>query len=111
LPLAAVAAAREHVIVEVFTQRLKARARNRLDMFASLATLIYLAVFGWACLLGAWSAFQMGEYQDLYLFDLPTWPMRWLFLFGIVGMGLVVCVQLGELIGRRDRTDCDESND
>lgn len=111
LPLAAVAAAREHVIVEVFTQRLKARARNRLDVFASLATLVYLAVFGWACLLGAWSAFQMGEYQDLYLFDLPTWPMRWLFLFGIVGMGLVVCVQLGELIGQRHRTDRDESND
>lgn len=105
LPLAAVAAAREHVIVEVFTQRLRARARNRLDVFAALVTLIYLGVFGWACLMGAWSAFQMGEYQDLYLFDLPTWPMRWVFLFGIVGMGLVVCVQLAELIGQRDRTD------
>lgn len=90
LPLAAVAAAGEHVVVEVFTQRLTAGVRRGLDLFAGLVTLVYVVVLGWAALLGAWDAYHAGEYQSLYLFDLPIWPMRWVFFLGVAGMAVVV---------------------
>ena len=103
LPLAAVAAAGEHVIVEVFTQRLAPLWRRLMDGVAAVLTLTYLAVLGWACLQGAMGAYRRGEYQDLYLFDLPTWPMRWVFFFGVLGMALVVGLQIAGLLGGRAR--------
>lgn len=94
LPLAAAQVAREHVIVEVFTQKLRASIRNGLDLFAAVLTVVYLSVLAWACLTAAWNAFQIREYHDLYFFTLSIWPPRWVLFFGIFGILVAVVVQL-----------------
>ncbi len=94
LPLAATQLAKEHVIVEVFTQKLRASIRNRLDLFAAILTVIYLSVVAWACLIGAINAFKVREYHDLFFFTLSIWPPRWVLFFGILGILVAVIVQL-----------------
>lgn len=94
LPLAATQAAKEHVIVEVFTQKLRLAMRSRLDFFAMVLSVVYLSVLGWACLNGALRSFESREYQDLYFFTIPIWPARWVLFLGILGIAATMVWQL-----------------
>jgi len=102
LPLGAVQVAKGHVIVEVFTQALRSGIRRKLDLFATLLTLLYLGVLGWGCLKAAFSAFQDGEYAHLYAFDLIIWPARWILLAGILGFLATI---IGQLLARKYAVD------
>lgn len=106
LPLAAVQLRREHVIVEVFTQKLRASLRNFLDLLAMLLGVGYLSVVSWACFQGAMSSFRRGEYHDLYFFTLSIWPPRWILFLGIFGLLLITVIQI---ITRRSAIpNCDD---
>lgn len=94
LPLAAVQLHRGHVIVEVFTQKLRVSLRNALDLFAMLLSIAYLSVVAWACFTGAMTSFRRGEYHDLYFFTLSIWPPRWVLFLGILGLLLIVLIQV-----------------
>lgn len=100
LPLAAVQAAREHVIVEVFTQWMSARARAILDWFALVITTIYSAVLATGCTLAAIDALETREFYRLFAFDLVIWPSRWVLAIGLLGF-LLTAVQM--IIFRRER--------
>lgn len=94
LPLGAVQVVKGHVIVEVFTQPLRVWARNVLDLFAAVFTAVYLGVLGWSCLQSAMHSFRIGEYVDLYAFNLVVWPARWILLIGVIGMLVTIAAQL-----------------
>ncbi|WP_444984843.1 TRAP transporter small permease subunit [Halomonas mongoliensis] len=94
LPLAAVQVKREHVIVEVFTQGLRANFRGMLDLFSMLLGIGYLSVVAWACFQGAMNSFRRGEYHDLYFFTLSIWPPRWVLFLGMFGLFLVMVIQV-----------------
>lgn len=100
LPLGAVQASREHVIVEVFTQWMSERARAALDWFALIFTTIYSAVLALGCTLAAIDAFQTREFYRLFAFDLVIWPSRWVLAVGLLGF-LVTAVYL--IISRREK--------
>lgn len=85
LPLGAVQAAREHVIVEVFTQWMSARARAVLDWCALIFTTVYSAVLALGCVLAAIDAFETREFYRLFAFDLIYWPSRWVLALGLLG--------------------------
>jgi len=85
LSLGAVQAAREHVIVEVFTQWMKVRARKVLDWCALVITTVYAAVLAWGCTLAAVDALQTREFYRLFDFDLALWPSRWFLAIGLFG--------------------------
>jgi len=86
--LGAVQAAREHVIVEVFTQWLKARARKVVDWCALVFTTAYAAVLTWGCTLAAVDAMQTREFYRLLDFDIALWPSRWFLAIGLWGFML-----------------------
>lgn len=100
LPLGAVQASREHVIVEVFTQWMSECARAVLDWFALIFTTIYSAVLALGCTLAAIDAFQTREFYRLFAFDLVIWPSRWVLAIGLLGF-LVTAVYL--IISRREK--------
>ncbi|MGB3070051.1 MAG: TRAP transporter small permease subunit [Ottowia sp.] len=85
LPLGAVQAAREHVIVEVFTQWMSERAKMLLDWCALIFTTVYSAVLTVGCVLAAMDAFETREFHRLFAFDLIYWPSRWILAVGLLG--------------------------
>lgn len=93
LPLGAVQGHREHVIVEVFTQWMSARARDVLDWFALVFTTIYSSVLAVGCVFAAIDSFQGREFFRLFAFDLALWPARWALAIGLVGF-LITAVYL-----------------
>jgi len=84
--LGAVQAAREHVIVEVFTQWMKSNARKVIDWCALVFTTIYAAVLAWGCTLAAVDALETREFYRLFEFDLALWPSRWFLAVGLWGL-------------------------
>ena len=85
LGLGAVQSAREHVIVEVFTQSLSATKIKKLDWAALLVTTIYSGILLYAAVLAAIDAFKEKEFYRLFAFDLIIWPSRWVLMIGIFG--------------------------
>jgi len=92
--LGAVQAAREHVIVEVFTQWMKINARKVIDWGALVLTTIYAAVLTWGCTLAAIDALEAGEFYRLFEFDLALWPSRWFLAIGLWGFLLNAAYQV-----------------
>jgi len=85
LALGAVQAGREHVIVEVFTQWMSARARAILDWCALVFSTLYAALLAWGCTLAAIDAFESHEFYRLFAYDLIIWPSRWVLAIGLGG--------------------------
>jgi len=100
LPLGAAQAAREHVIVEVFTQWMSANARKVLDWCALLFTTVYSAILTLGCTLAAIDAFESREFYRLFVFDLIIWPARWILAIGLIGF-LVTAIYM--VISRREK--------
>lgn len=100
LPLGAVQASREHVIVEVFTQWMSDGARAVLDWFALIFTTVYSAILAFGCTLAAMDAFQTREFYRLFAFDLIIWPSRWVLALGLLGF-LVTAIYM--IISRREK--------
>lgn len=93
LPLAMTQVERGHVIVEVFSQHLGPAKLRWLDIFAQVVTAIYVGFVGWWGMREALRATQRGEVIAIVGWDVPLWPTRWLLVFGLTAMLLVVLAQ------------------
>lgn len=94
LPLAFTQVERGHVIVEVFSQHLGPAQLRWLDIFAQGVTAIYIGFIAWWGMREALRATQRGEVIALVGWDVPLWPTRWLLVFGLTAMLLVVLAQM-----------------
>ncbi|MFC0342407.1 TRAP transporter small permease [Paracoccus niistensis] len=96
-PLAAATASRAHIAVTFVTDRMSPRARGRLIVFGwfvALLAMLPLIYASWRNLSGSWSS---GEFYD-GLLGIPRWPMKLVFLLGLVMMTIrLVLVALEDL--------------
>jgi TRAP-type C4-dicarboxylate transport system permease small subunit len=95
LPLAHVQLSRTLIIVEVFTQKLAPEKNLRLDIAAAVLTVAYLLLLAIMGSVVALAKTEIGEAQDATYFDLPVWPMRWVFC---ASCGLAALIALYQLI-------------
>jgi TRAP-type C4-dicarboxylate transport system permease small subunit len=95
LPLAHVQLSRTLIIVEVFTQKLPPEKNLRLDIAAAVLTVAYLLLLAIMGSVVALAKTEIGEAQDATYFDLPVWPMRWVFC---ASCGLAALIALYQLI-------------
>ena len=94
LPLALIARERGHIIVEVFTGRMKLRWRTLLDGFAAFVTLIYTAAFTWKAVEIAITKTGIREAKEAGIGFVEIWPARWVVAAGFGLMALCVFVQM-----------------
>ncbi|ETX29594.1 TRAP transporter small permease [Roseivivax isoporae] len=102
LPAAAVTANRAHIAVEVVTNRLPPRAQDGLIVFGTCFGLIALAPLIYAGWREAASALADGGYFFGEL-NLPRWPGRVIFLFGVSLCWLRLLVMLVRDVGHLRR--------
>ena len=95
LPLAHVQLSRTLIIVEVFTQNLAPEKNLRFDIGAAVLTVAYLSLLAIMGAVVAVAKTGIGEAQDATYFDLPVWPMRWVFC---ISCGLAALIALYQLI-------------
>lgn len=95
LPLAHVQLSRTLIIVEVFTQHLTPEKNLRFDIGAAVLTVAYLLLLAIMGAVVAVAKTGIGEAQDATYFDLPVWPMRWVFC---ISCGLAALIALYQLI-------------
>ncbi|EYD72542.1 TRAP transporter small permease [Limimaricola hongkongensis] len=93
LPLAATAAARGNIVVEVLSERLPLRVQDWLVVLGSVVGLLALAPLIWAGWNEAVHTLQSGSYFFGQL-SLPKWPGRVIFLFGVSFCWLRLAVQM-----------------
>ncbi len=94
LPLAHVQLSRTLIIVEVFTQNLAPEKNLRFDIGAAVLTVAYLLLLAIMGAVVAVAKTGIGEAQDATYFDLPVWPMRWVFCISCGLAGLIALYQL-----------------
>lgn len=95
LPLAHVQLSRTLIIVEVFTQNLAPEKNLRFDIGAAVLTVAYLSLLAIMGAVVAVAKTGIGEAQDATFFDLPVWPMRWVFC---ISCGLAALIALYQLV-------------
>ena len=95
LPLAHVQLSRTLIIVEVFTQKLAPEKNLRFDIGAAVLTVAYLLLLAVMGAVVALAKTEISEAQDATYFDLPVWPMRWVFC---ASCGLAALIALYQLI-------------
>lgn len=93
LPLAATAAARGNIVVEVLSERLPPRTQDWLVVLGSIVGLLALAPLIWAGWKEAVHTLQSGSYFFGQL-NLPKWPGRVIFLFGVSFCWLRLAIQM-----------------
>ena len=90
-------ASRAHIAVTFVTDRMSPRMRGRLIVFGwiiALLAVLPLIYASWRNLSGSWSS---GEFYD-GLLGIPRWPMKLVFLLGLVMMTIrLVLVALEDL--------------
>ena len=114
LPLAAVQRDRGHIFIELFTQRLNARAQRLLDALALLLTFALAVTLFWRGLDVAVEKTVVRELSTNIEFQVQVWPGRW---FPVVGFGLtavwcflqlvddVVAIASGRALEHHERDD------
>ena len=102
LPLAAVTANRAHIAVEVVSNRLPQRAQDALLVFGTLFGLLALAPLIYSGWREAHEALVEGGYffGDL---NMPRWPGRVIFLFGVTLCWIRLALMLVRDVGRMRR--------
>lgn len=102
LPIGAVTAMRQHISVDVFTEKASARAKRTLALFSHFIGMAFAAFL----LAAAWKGFRQDWHtQDYYsgFFNIPMWIGQAAFLFG-VGLFLVrLMVMIGHDLRRLSR--------
>ena len=86
-PLAAATANRAHIAVTFISDRMSPGARGRLIIlgwFVALLAMLPLIYASWRNLSGSWSS---GEFYD-GLLGIPRWPMKLVFLLGLITMAI-----------------------
>ncbi|ASK34210.1 TRAP transporter small permease [Alloalcanivorax mobilis] len=100
LPLSYVQLQRNHMVIELFTQNLGARARLGLDLFAGALGTLFLGLMAWQTGLVALEKTAIGEAVQATFFEIPVWPSRWMI---VVAAGVTTAVLMLQLLtdGRR----------
>jgi TRAP-type C4-dicarboxylate transport system permease small subunit len=92
LPLALITRERGHVVVGLFTARMKPRWRTLLDGIVAVVTLIYTATFTWRAIEIAIRKTGIREANEAGIGLVEIWPARWLVVAGFALMTLSVFV-------------------
>lgn len=103
LPLAAATANRAHIAVTFVTDRMSPGARGRLIImgwFVALLAMLPLIYASWRNLSGSWAS---GEFYD-GLLRIPRWPMKLVFLLGLITMAIRLILVAREDIAELRRT-------
>lgn len=94
LPLGLIARERGHIIVGVFTGRMKLRWRTLLDGLVAVVTLIYTAAFTWKAIEMAIRKTGIREAKESGIGLVEIWPARWVVAVGFGLMAFYVCVHM-----------------
>ena len=92
-PLAYVQRQREHIVVELFTQKLSPRSLAGLEGVIYLLSSLYVGMLAWRGFLSAFKAYDFGETWTTAYFDLITWPTYWFVPIGFTFMTLYLLLQ------------------
>ncbi len=85
-----------HIRVEILTLRLSPRARDVLDILASVLGLILYATITYQSVIWAWASWQVGDYVA-GLINIPRWPSQ----FAVPLGSALLCLQfLADVIQR-----------
>ena len=101
LPLAYVTFAEGHLIVELFTARLRGRPLAGLVGCAGLVTLADLLFFVYHTGVEAVRRTREGEAWETSVELVAVWPSRWILTVGLAAMALYVALALVRHFGRR----------
>ena len=93
LPLAHLQASRSLIVVEFFTQNLTKWSLLKLETFIAPLSVAYLGTLAIVGGIRAYSKMELGETQDATYFELPVWPMRWIFAAALAITALVALHQ------------------
>ena len=94
LPLGYVTRREQHIVIEMFTSRLKPRALACLKVAVGTLTFIYLAVFTWKTGEDALERTIDGEVWQSAGFSVLIWPSRWTLVLGCGLMALYVVLHI-----------------
>lgn len=94
LPLAYVTVAEGHLIVELFTARMRGRPLAALVGCAGLVTLAYLSFFIYYTGVEAVRRTREGEAWETSVDLVAIWPSRWFLTVGLAAMALYVALAL-----------------
>ena len=103
LPLAAATANRAHIAVTFVTDRMSPQVRGRLIVmgwFVALLAMLPLIHASWRNLSGSWAS---GEFYD-GLLRIPRWPMKLVFLLGLITMAIRLILVAREDMAELRRT-------
>ncbi len=79
LPLAWIARDDAHIVVELFTRGLSARALLRLTVSVTSFTILYMSVFTWRTAVSAIDETAIREqFRESAIGFVPAWPSRWI---------------------------------
>jgi TRAP-type C4-dicarboxylate transport system permease small subunit len=78
-----------NIVVDFFTQRLRARSLQVLDGIGSLLLALMCALLAWRTGVGAWAVFEAGEIS--MILGLPTW---WAYASLAPGLALAALIAL-----------------
>ncbi len=103
LPLAYVTFTEGHLIVELFTARMRGSLRAALVGCAGLATLAYLLFLVLYTGVEAVRRTREGEAWETSVDLVAIWPSRWFLTVGLAAMALYVALAVVRHFGRRAR--------
>lgn len=98
LPLALIQFRHEHLIVELFTQNMSARRIAALDALMQMVSAALLLVWTASAVEMAMAKTAISESLDAVFFEVPIWPTRWIFAFGLGLCGLAFALSAIETI-------------
>lgn len=93
LPLGEVARRRDHIYVELFTQRLSPRTRSLMDGVIALAGAAAMALVAWLSALEAIAKTMRREKWETAASLITIWPSRWLLPIGAGIMAVYMIVE------------------
>ncbi len=111
LPLAYIARNDDHIVVELFTRKMKPGNLLRLDTLVKIVTACYLGFFAWQTMIEALEEMHANEVWETATGFLPVWPSRWLLPVATGAMALFLVLRVLRDIGRmlRERQNREEA--
>ena len=109
LPLAFVSRTMGQISVDVFTASLRGWTRRGVEAFTGLLTLAYLGLVTWQATVSANRRTLSGEFVDLQVMIVPTWPGRWIVPLACGVLFLHVAIRLWRSLSAPDRDRNDEA--
>jgi TRAP-type C4-dicarboxylate transport system permease small subunit len=90
----------DHIQMDVLWSILGVRGKRLLDLFATSASLFFMALFTWTLARRVWIIYTTGE--KTYDVGLPIWPFYAVAWIGIAMAMILLVVRLWALIRRRE---------